>query len=80
LIVLDKKGAAVRYVTRFREYALARKTADAVKRIKLLSSCDLMRPDLRLPLVGPESAIAREVARTVAAITEQDLAASIACA
>jgi CRP-like cAMP-binding protein len=40
---LEKKGAAVRYVTQFREYALARKTADAAARIKLLSSCDLMR-------------------------------------
>jgi CRP-like cAMP-binding protein len=42
-LFLEKKGAAVRYVTQFREYALARKTADAVERIKLLSSCDLMR-------------------------------------
>jgi hypothetical protein len=33
-----------------------------------------MRPDLHLPLVLPESAIAREVASAVAAITEQDLA------
>jgi CRP-like cAMP-binding protein len=42
-LFLEKKGAAVRYVTQFREYALARKQADASERIKLLSSCDLMR-------------------------------------
>jgi zinc transporter ZupT len=42
-IFLEKKGAAVRYVTQFREYALARKKADASGRIRLLASCDLMR-------------------------------------
>src|ERR1700684_3202287 len=42
-IFLDKKGAAVRYVTQFREYALARKQADTKARIKLLAACDLMR-------------------------------------
>ena len=42
-LFLEKKGAAVRYVTQFREYALARKSADAAERIKLLSTCDLMR-------------------------------------
>lgn len=42
-IFLEKKGAAVRYVTQFREYALARKQADAKERIKLLATCDLMR-------------------------------------
>jgi zinc transporter ZupT len=42
-LFLEKKGAAVRYVTQFREYALARKQADASERIKLLSQCDLMR-------------------------------------
>lgn len=42
-LFLEKKGAAVRYITQFREYALARKHADASERIKLLSSCDLMR-------------------------------------
>jgi hypothetical protein len=40
---LEKKGAAVRYVTQFCEYALARKQADASERIKLLVTCDLMR-------------------------------------
>ena len=34
-LFLEKKGAAVRYVTQFREYALARKQADASERIKL---------------------------------------------
>jgi hypothetical protein len=42
-LFLEKKGAAVRYVTQFREYALARKQADANERIKLLAACDLMR-------------------------------------
>lgn len=42
-ISLEKKGAAVRYVTQFREYALARKQADIKERIELLATCDLMR-------------------------------------
>jgi CRP-like cAMP-binding protein len=42
-LALEKKGAAVRYVTQFREYALARKQADAQERIKLLAKSDLMR-------------------------------------
>jgi len=42
-LFLEKKGAAVRYVTQFREYALARKQAAANERIKLLATCDLMR-------------------------------------
>jgi hypothetical protein len=42
-LFLEKKGAAVRYVTQFREYALARKQADANERIKQLAACDLMR-------------------------------------
>jgi CRP-like cAMP-binding protein len=42
-LFLEKKGAAVRYVTQFREYALARKSEHAAERIKLLASCNLMR-------------------------------------
>src|ERR1700754_3970555 len=42
-LFLEKKGAAVRYVTQFREYALARKSEDAAERIKLLARGDLMR-------------------------------------
>jgi CRP-like cAMP-binding protein len=42
-LFLEKKGAAVRYVTQFREYALARKQGDAKELIRLLASCDLMR-------------------------------------
>src|SRR5260370_33812087 len=42
-LLLEKKGAAVRYVTQFREYALARKQADASERIKLLPTFDLVR-------------------------------------
>jgi zinc transporter ZupT len=40
---LENKGAAVRYGTQFREYALARKQADTAERIKLLAKSDLMR-------------------------------------
>jgi 4-hydroxy-tetrahydrodipicolinate synthase len=40
-----------------------------------LSELGLMRSDLRLPLVEPDAAIVRDVARAVATITEQDLAA-----
>jgi CRP-like cAMP-binding protein len=40
---LKKRGAAVRYVTQFREYALAHKHADNGERIELLAACDLMR-------------------------------------
>ncbi|WP_172806050.1 cyclic nucleotide-binding domain-containing protein [Bradyrhizobium erythrophlei] len=42
-LALEKKGAAVRYVTQFREYALARKQADARERIQLLAKSDLLR-------------------------------------
>src|ERR1700721_607296 len=42
-LALEKKGAAVRYVTQFREYAHARKQADTRERIKLLARSDLMR-------------------------------------
>src|SRR5450631_1352308 len=42
-LFLESKGAAVRYVTQFREYAMARKQVDASERIKLLATCDLMR-------------------------------------
>jgi zinc transporter ZupT len=42
-LFLEKKGAAVRYVTQFREYAMARKQVGASERIKLLATCDLMR-------------------------------------
>jgi CRP-like cAMP-binding protein len=42
-IFLERRGAAVRYITQFREYALTRKQQDANARIKLLATCDLMR-------------------------------------
>jgi zinc transporter ZupT len=42
-LFLDQKGAAVRYPTRFREYALGRKRKDAQKTIRLLSKCDFLR-------------------------------------
>ena len=42
-LFLESKGAAVRCVTQFREYALARNQANASERIKLLAACDLIR-------------------------------------
>jgi Cyclic nucleotide-binding domain len=42
-LFLDQKGAAIRYPSRFREYALGRKQKDAKERIQLLSKCDLLR-------------------------------------
>ena len=42
-LFLEKRGAAVRYGTQFREYALTRKQQDIAARIKLLASSDLMR-------------------------------------
>jgi CRP-like cAMP-binding protein len=42
-LFLDQKGAAIRYPTRFREYALGRKQKDAQETIRLLSKCDLLR-------------------------------------
>jgi zinc transporter ZupT len=40
---LEKKGAAVRFPTRFREFALERKQEETRSLIKLLSKCDLLR-------------------------------------
>lgn len=42
-LFLEKRGAAVRYGTQFREYALTRKQQDIAARIKLLATSDLMR-------------------------------------
>jgi hypothetical protein len=39
-----------------------------------LQALGLMRANVRLPLVEPETVAAREVVRLVAAITERDLA------
>jgi hypothetical protein len=66
-LFLEQKGAAVRYVTQFREYALARKKADASERIRLLASCDLMRLlpaeqiDQILPCIGDRDLKAGEI-------------------
>jgi zinc transporter ZupT len=66
-LFLEKKGAAVRYVTQFREYALARKQADANERIKLLARCDLMRHlpaeqiEQILPCIRPHQLKAGEI-------------------
>lgn len=40
---LEQKGAAVRYPTRFREFAEKRRERDAKELIALLSRCDLLR-------------------------------------
>jgi CRP-like cAMP-binding protein len=63
-LFLEKKGAAVRYVTQFREYALARKQSDASGRIKLLAASDLMR---HLP--------AEQIEQILPCIREQELKA-----
>jgi zinc transporter ZupT len=42
-LFLEAKGAAVRYPTRFREYARKRRRHDAQELIGLLSRCDLLR-------------------------------------
>jgi CRP-like cAMP-binding protein len=42
-LFLEGKGAAVRYATQFREFALARKQIAAKVRIELLAKCDLLR-------------------------------------
>ena len=50
-LFLEKKGAAIRYETRFREYALERKQEETKELIGLLSQCDLLR---HLPPEGIE--------------------------
>lgn len=42
-IFLEGKGAAVRYASQFREYALAQKKHASEERIRLLAKCDLLR-------------------------------------
>lgn len=42
-LYLEGKGAAIRYPTRFREYAQQRKREDNQELIQLLSRCDLLR-------------------------------------
>jgi zinc transporter ZupT len=42
-LILERKGAALRYPARFREYALGRKQSDARETIGLLSKCNLLR-------------------------------------
>jgi zinc transporter ZupT len=58
-LILERKGAAVRYPARFLEYALGRKQSDARETIGLLSRCDLLRHlppeeiEQILPLIRP---------------------------
>jgi len=42
-LYLERQGAAIRYPTRFREYARERKRQDTAETIQLLSTCDLLR-------------------------------------
>jgi len=42
-LFLEGKGAAVRYASQFREYALAHKRHASKERIQLLAKCDLLR-------------------------------------
>lgn len=42
-LFLERKGAAVRYQTRFREFAQQRKREDTQELMQLLSRCDLLR-------------------------------------
>jgi CRP-like cAMP-binding protein len=42
-LFLEAKGAAIRYPTRFREFAQQRKRGDAQELIRLLARCDLLR-------------------------------------
>ncbi|MGQ0741547.1 MAG: cyclic nucleotide-binding domain-containing protein [Alphaproteobacteria bacterium] len=42
-LFLERKGAAVRLPTRFREYAIGRKQEESRELISLLSKCDLLR-------------------------------------
>jgi CRP-like cAMP-binding protein len=42
-LFLERKGAAIRYPTRFREYARERKRQDTAATIQLLARCDLLR-------------------------------------
>jgi len=51
------------------EAPLSREGVPALK--TALSMLGLMQPDLRLRLVEPEAAVAREIASAVAAVTEQ---------
>ena len=50
-LYLEKRGAAVRFPTRFEEYALRQKKKESRALIKLLSTCDLLR---HLPAEGIE--------------------------
>jgi zinc transporter ZupT len=42
-LYLERKGAAIRYPTRFREFARERKRQDSAETIRLLAGCDLLR-------------------------------------
>ena len=51
-LFLEAKGAAIRFPTRFKEYALLRKQRESKELIELLSKCDLLR---HLPPDGIEA-------------------------
>jgi hypothetical protein len=66
-LYLEGKGAAIRYRTRFREFAQQRKREETQELIKLLSRCDLLRhlppQDIQelLPLIREQPATAGTV-------------------
>jgi CRP-like cAMP-binding protein len=66
-LYLEGKGAAIRYRTRFREFAQQRKREETQELIKLLSRCDLLRhlppQDIQelLPLIREQAAPAGTV-------------------
>ena len=61
-LLLEQKGAAVRYPSRFQEYALDRKRQASRERIELLARCELLR---HLP---PE-----EIEPLIERVSERDL-------
>ena len=63
-LFLEQKGAALRYPSRFMEYALNRKRAEAGEKLRLLSQCNLLR---HLPAEQIEPLLDRVRERNVAA-------------
>jgi len=61
---LEMKGAAVRFPTRFREYAIERKQEETRALVKLLSKCDLLR---HMPAQAVEDLLPAVQQRRVAA-------------
>jgi len=66
-LALERRGAAVRFPSRFREYARSRRRQDASETIRLLAKCDLLRHlppehiEMLLPCVQRRSLPAGEI-------------------